>query len=258
MGGYYSKHLVGPDLQRVYEVASPRIRRYLRAETGYLVKQLRGSGDVLELGCGFGRILREIAPHVRHAVGIDIVPGNLRSAASYLESHQNCDLARMNAVHLGFRDAQFDATICVQNGISAFGVDRARLVGEAVRVTSEGGRVLFSTYSPRIWADRVEWFRSQARAGLIGAVDESQTRGGTIVCEDGLRLTTVSATEFRALFRALGQSAQMREVDGSSLFAVARKRAPQRPPSSVDPPICGRDRASTAYSHGPRRAPRTP
>jgi len=228
MGGYYRKNLVGTDLQRVYELASPRIRRYLRAEIQNVVDRVRGSGRILELGCGYGRVLGEVAPHVGRAVGIDITRGNLRSAASYLGTRPNCDLALMNAVQLGFGDAQFDATICVQNGICAFGVNPSRLVAEALRVTREGGRILFSTYSPRIWPDRLEWFRSQAEAGLIGALDDSQTTEGTIVCQDGLRLPTASAEEFRALFGDHGQRAQIREIDRSSVFAEVTKRESPR------------------------------
>jgi len=135
----------------------------------------------------------------------------------------------MNAVHLGFRDAAFDATICAQNGIAAFRVDPSRLVAEAVRVTAGGGRILFSTYSPRIWPDRLEWFRAQARAGLIGALDEAQTKDGTIVCQDGLRLSTPSEEAFRQLFADQGQSGQIHEIDRSSVFAeVTKRESPHR------------------------------
>jgi len=230
MGGYYRDHLVGSDLQRVYELANPRIRQYLRAEVENVASQVRGMGRILELGCGYGRILGEIAPHVGRAVGIDIVSGNLRSATSYLRDRRNCDLALMNAVRLGFRDAQFDATICVQNGISAFRVPPSPLVAEAIRATRNGGRVLFSTYSPRIWSERLDWFRAQARAGLIGALDESQCTDGTIVCQDGLRLSTASGDELRRLFDDLGQRAEIREIDGSSIFAEVTKR--ETPPRS--------------------------
>jgi len=219
MGTYYRRHLLGSDLQRVYDLASPRIRQYLNAEVENVVERVRGADRVLELGCGYGRVLREMAPHVGRAFGIDIAAANLRSASSYLSSLKNCDLLLMNAVRLAFADARFDATVCVQNGISAFGVDRSKLVSEAVRVTRNRGQILFSTYSPRIWADRVEWFRAQARAGLIGPVDESRSREGTIVCQDGLRLTSASGEELRDLFARSGQVARIREVDQSSVFA---------------------------------------
>jgi len=230
MGGYYRSHLVGPRLQQVYEVASPRIRQYLRAEIGNVVDQVRDLDRVLELGCGYGRVLAEVAPYVRRTTGIDIARGNLQWATSYLRAYRNCDLALMNAVRLGFQDARFDATICVQNGVSAFGVDRSQLVAEAIRVTKEGGRILFSTYSPRFWAERLDWFRAQARAGLVGELDASQTTEGTIVCQDGLRLTTTSGEEFRALFGDLGQQAEIREIDGSSIFAEVTKRPSARRP----------------------------
>jgi len=223
MGTYYRRHLLGSDLQRVYELASPRIRQYLQAEVLNVVDRVRGAARLLELGCGYGRVLGEVAPYVGRAVGIDIAPANLRAAASYLRARPNCDLLRMNAIQLAFTDGWFDAVLCVQNGISAFGVDRSKLVSEAVRVASEGGQILFSTYSPHIWADRLEWFRAQARAGLIGPLDEAQSREGTVVCQDGLRLTTATGDEFCDLFARAGQRARIREVDQSSVFAEVTK-----------------------------------
>lgn len=85
--------------------------------------------------------------------------------------------------------------------------------------------VLFSSYSPRIWADRLDWFRVQSGAGLLGEIDESRTGDGTIVCKDGFQASTVGGDEFRALFAKLGLAATIREVDGSSVFArVVKKR----------------------------------
>ena len=223
MGTYYRGHLFGKDLQRVYDLASARIAQYLHAELQTVVDQVHGSRRVLELGCGYGRVLKELSPHVGRAIGIDTAPASLRFASSYLRSERNCELLLMNAVEMGIGDEQFDATVCIQNGISAFGVDRSRLVSEAVRVTRVGGLVLFSTYAPEIWPDRLDWFRSQARAGLIGAIDESRTREGTIVCQDGLRLTTATREEFRDLFAGCGQSARIREIDRSSVFAEVTK-----------------------------------
>lgn len=225
MRGYYEDRLFGSRLQQVYDLAPPRIRRYLDAEVHYVIEQAQGKSRALELGCGYGRVLKEIAPHVGRIAGIDISRGSLALAASFLRPLGNCDLFRMDASHLAFRGGRFDAVLCVQNGVSAFGVDRHRLVAEAVRVAKDGGVILFSSYSPRIWTDRLDWFRAQARAGLLGEVDESRSREGTIVCKDGFRATTVGGDEFRGLFAGLDLAATIREVDGSSVFARAVKGA---------------------------------
>ena len=223
VGNYYEDRLFGSKLQQVYDLASPRIHQYLDAETRYLIENVRGLCRVLELGCGYGRAMKEVAPHVTRIVGNDISRASLELGASYLRQFRNCDLVRMDASRLAFRDGTFDAVFCIQNGISAFGRNRHELVAEAVRVVKEGGVVLFSSYSPRIWVDRLEWFRAQSEAGLLGEIDESRTGDGTIVCHDGFRATTVGGDEFRALLAELGLAATIREVDGSSVFARAVK-----------------------------------
>ncbi len=71
----------------------------------------------------------------------------------------------MDATHLGFRDHAFDLTICIQNGISDFGVDEQQLFAEALRVTRSGGVVLFSSYSDRFWEERSSGLKSRPDAG---------------------------------------------------------------------------------------------
>jgi 2-polyprenyl-6-hydroxyphenyl methylase/3-demethylubiquinone-9 3-methyltransferase len=111
-------------------------------------------------------------------------------ASEMMRDVPNCLLAGMDAVRLAFGDALFDLVICIQNGISAFKVDQEKLIREAVRVTRQGGRALFSSYAERFWDDRLEWFEIQARHGLIGEIDHDKTGRGIIVGKDGFRATT--------------------------------------------------------------------
>jgi 2-polyprenyl-6-hydroxyphenyl methylase/3-demethylubiquinone-9 3-methyltransferase len=127
---------------------------------------------------------------------------------------------------LTFQQGVFDAVFCIQNGISAFGVDRRKLIAEALRVAKDDGLVFFSSYSPKIWKHRLAWFREQSRAGLIGEIDEFRTGRGTIICKDGFRATSVSRAEFRQLFLRTETRPRIREIDESSIFCVARKLAP--------------------------------
>ena len=223
MTSYYVDRLFGRKLQQVYDLASPRIRRYLDAESRFVIESVQGARRVLELGCGYGRAMKEVAPHVSRILGNDISRESLELASSHLGALRNWDVVRMDASRLAFRDGAFDAVFCIQNGLSAFGRDRQRLVAEAARVTADGGVLLFSSYSPRIWPDRLEWFRAQSRAGLLGEIDESETKEGTIVCKDGFRAFTVGEGELRALFHVAGLTAVIQEVDDSSIFARAVK-----------------------------------
>ena len=140
-----------------------------------------------------------------------------------MRPHRNFGLICADASCLPFRPGVFDAVYCIQNGISAFGVNRRKLVAEAIRVTEDGGQILFSTYSQRIWKERLAWFRAQSKAGLIGEIDEAETGHGTIVCSDGFRAETVSKREFERLFSNAGTRPRTEEIDGSSVFCLARK-----------------------------------
>ncbi|UCC28558.1 MAG: class I SAM-dependent methyltransferase [Candidatus Bathyarchaeota archaeon] len=220
---YYKERLSASKLRRCYEIAPPRIKRYLNAEIRFITSNLRGKGLVLELGCGYGRVMNEVAPHVSWIIGNDISKSSLELARSYMNDCPNSAVALIEASQMAFGSGIFDSVFCVQNGISAFGVDKKRLVAESIRVTKTNGVILFSSYSPKIWDARLEWFRQQSRFGLLGEIDEAQTRDGTIVCTDGFRATTVSDDEFIALFSAWGLNASIIEVDESSIFCRVTK-----------------------------------
>jgi 2-polyprenyl-6-hydroxyphenyl methylase/3-demethylubiquinone-9 3-methyltransferase len=220
MGGYYAEKLAGERLRHCYEIAPPRVRRYLDAEISFVGEHVRRDDSVLELGGGHGRVLGRLPGHARLATGIDTSLESLDLARRLLGDDRALRLLEMDAVDLGFGDGEFDIVLCIQNGICAFGVDQRQLLREAIRVTRPGGTVLLSSYSQRFWADRLDWFRRQADAGLIGPIDEQATGDGVIVCADGLRLGAVGPDRFTELLRDCGVRGRITEVDGSSIFCV--------------------------------------
>jgi len=217
MKDYYSEKLSAVRLRQVYDLAPDRVRQYLESEIRYVMTRIKPHDWVLELGCGYGRVLDKLAEKTEKLAGIDTSRDSLYMA----KKSDRCSslwLLAMNALELGFYDRCFDAVLCIQNGISAFNVNPEDLIREALRVTRSGGRVLFSSYSERFWPDRVNWFRIQAEHGLLGEIDEKATGNGIIVCKDGFRATTIKPEEFDALASKIGVTAEITEVDASSLF----------------------------------------
>jgi SAM-dependent methyltransferase len=215
---YYAQNLAAERLRTCYDLAPPRVKAYLEAEIDFVLQKTSASMIVLELGCGYGRVLGRLIPRVRVAAGVDTSFPSLRMARGFLGHTESLHLAQMDAAHLGFRDRTFDLTICIQNGLSAFGVDQHRLFEEALRVTRLGGTALFSSYADAFWVDRLGWFEIQSAHGLIGTIDYQATGNGVIVCKDGFRATTIDAAGFRRLAGVLGLAPNILEVDCSSLF----------------------------------------
>lgn len=187
--------------------------------------KVRPGARVLELGCGYGRVLRRLADlGAERLGGVDVSMPSLAMARRYLVAvrTRTACLARINATALGFPAGVFDVVFCIQNGICAFHVDQRALVEEAVRVTRTDGTVLFSTYAEAFWEPRLEWFRVQAAHGLIGEIDERRTGDGIIVCRDGFTAGLIPPDQLEGVAAGLGCHVEIGAVDGSSVSCEIR------------------------------------
>lgn len=215
---YYSQALSAGRLKKCYDIAPNRIKQYLNAEIGHVLKKIHSKDLVLDMGCGYGRLIPAIARKAKKVIGIDISGPSLLLARQRLKTVSNHALFRMNGIKLAFKDMVFDVVLCVQNGISAFHVNPKTLINESIRVTKPGGTILFSSYSEKFWDHRLEWFQIQSDAGLVGEIDYTKTGNGVIVCQDGFRATTIRKEQFIKLTSESDVNIKMVEVDQSSLF----------------------------------------
>lgn len=221
MGNYYAESLNSQKLFQVYNTAIPRIRQYFEAEIDFVRQQLTGRERVLEVGAGYGRIVRALAPSCASILGMDISPDSVILGKEYLKDFPNADMVEMDVHHMHF-DQSFDVTLCLQNALSAMRADD-QVIQNILGLLSPGGTAFFSTYSANFWAWRIAWFQEQADKGLLGELDLEKTKDGVIVCKDGFRATTQTPEEYEAIGRASGLPYEVTEVDGSSLFLVIRK-----------------------------------
>ncbi|MFW9782959.1 MAG: class I SAM-dependent methyltransferase [Candidatus Heimdallarchaeota archaeon] len=215
MSSYYSKTLNAEKLELCYEIAPQRVQQYLQEEINYVLERVSATDIVLDLGCGYGRIIPQLKQKARSVVGIDISLNNLIYG---LPNVYNCNVSNMNAINLGFRDHVFDLVICIQNGISAFQVNKRRLIQETIRITKPGGKIFYSTYSDKFWKHRFNWFELQSEVGLLGEINYQKSKDGKIICKDGFKATTITPKRFLSIVKGLSIDVKISEIDESSLF----------------------------------------
>jgi len=220
MDKYYAEKLSAEKLRRCYEIAPPRIQQYLDSEIEFVRLNINHEDRVIELGCGYGRVLPPLCQKAKLCMGIDNSLLSLKLAQEELSAYPNLLLATMNAADLAVADNSFHLTICIQNGLSAFKVDKFNLLKEALRITKSGGKILLSTYSENFWNDRLHWFELQSQHGLLGEIDYEKTSDGIIICRDGFKANTISPIEFRSLAAEFNLDCQIKEIDNSSLFCI--------------------------------------
>jgi 2-polyprenyl-6-hydroxyphenyl methylase/3-demethylubiquinone-9 3-methyltransferase len=218
MSKYYSESLSARNLQKCYELAPPRIQRYLSEEIRVVRERINPEDLVLELGCGYGRALAELISGKNLLFGIDNSYDSIYfEKKSFLQS-MKVFLLCMDVKKMGIHENKFDLVFCIQNGISALGIDPALVIHETLRVTKPGGIILLSSYTDNIWQDRLEWFQIQSEYGLIGEIDESRTENGIIICKDGFKATTFNKNQFNQLLSGFDKEYSIFEIDESSIF----------------------------------------
>lgn len=222
MSNYYAENLNSAKLFQVYQTRYPRIEQYFREEIDFVRKDLHGNENVLEVGAGYGRIIKELAPSVKRIVGIDISEGSVELGNDYIKDCKNASMQVMDAYNMEF-DEEFDVVLCLQNGLSAIKGKQSDLINQCMKVLKPGGIAYFSTYSSRFWDNRLDWFREQSEKGLLGEIDTEKTKDGVIVCKDGFVGITFSEDDFRKLGQESGYEYSVEEVDESSLFLILKK-----------------------------------
>ncbi len=219
---YYKEFLNSNRLLQAYDTKIPRVKQFLSEEINFVRKRLTGNESVLELGAGYGRIVKELAPYAGNILGIDISNDSIEFGRKYISGIDNAKLEVMDAYNIPFEE-EFDVTLCMQNGISAIKGNQMQLIENALKATKQNGTIYISTYSEKFWEYRLEWFQEQVDKGLLGEIDFEKTGNGEIHCKDGFKATTFSEDDFREIGEKTGYKYEVIEVDQSSLFLVVWK-----------------------------------
>lgn len=222
MDNYYTKKLSSQSLFQVYDTKIPRVSQYLEKEIDYVRKELSGSEDVLELGAGYGRIIKALHPFCSSIVGIDISDDTVKLGREYLKDCPNAHLITMD-VHKMALHQSFDVILCLQNGLSAMEAG-SDVIQKCLSLLSPGGKAYFSSYSSKFWEWRLKWFEEQSDKGLLGAIDYDRTGDGVIICKDGFQAITHSPEALRELGELSGYPYRVAETDESSVFLVISKQ----------------------------------
>ena len=130
------------------------------------------SSDVLEIGCGTGRILAGAAKVARRAVGVDISPSMLADARA-----RGLEVYESDALKLPFPDESFNLVYSFK--VLAHVENLGGALCEAARVTAPGGVQVLEFYNPYSWRGLIKKLKPASRIARNTVDDQVYTRYDT-------------------------------------------------------------------------------
>ena len=120
------------------------LRAENKVKSPWILKRLRTSSTVLDVGCGAGFLSNELALAGHKVTGIDLSESSLVVAHRY-DKTQTVTYTVANAFELPFPDESFDV-LCAMDFLEHV-EDPAKVIKEFSRVLKPGGKFFFHTFN---------------------------------------------------------------------------------------------------------------
>ncbi len=189
----------------------------MRTEAEFLRAMPETAESVLDIGCGSGRVLEDLAGRSRILAGIDLVYANLGHSRRRV-TRPGLLLLQGDALRMPFRDGEFAVATVMINTLGNFGDAKAALLREMARV---GRTVVAGCYSMECETAQREWYAVMHAHGYLGTIDESRSTPRLCVTTDGYHSERHDAEGLRAVFADAGLKAEIAQPIPELLLAVA-------------------------------------
>jgi len=173
--------------------ANPDLQEMFRHENEYLEK-IEPNKKVLDVGCGFGRHIKILAPFSIEVVGIDKNDDMIKRAENNLHEFSSVKLFCTDAKNLeNLKEDYFDYVICMENTFGVLGGIKEDVLKEMKRVVSPKGKIILSMYNDKALETRIESYK---RLGL----HIEKINNGIIYCLEGIVTEQFSKKQLEEIF----------------------------------------------------------
>ena len=130
-------HIIGTEDEDALTGSAKQTSDFLSKRVG-----VHPEDTVLEIGCGIGRVAKQLAPRCHTRIGCDVSPNMLKLARERLREFSNVELLETSGHDLRpIADLSVDVAYCTVVFMHLEPWDRYSVVKEAFRVLRPGGRV---------------------------------------------------------------------------------------------------------------------
>ncbi|MCX6755433.1 MAG: class I SAM-dependent methyltransferase [Candidatus Nomurabacteria bacterium] len=142
---------------RIIENPSPIYKELFKQEKIYLTSKILPNVNVLDVGCGDGRIIKIITENTKNIVGIDNDPIAIKNARNQLIEFPSTKLVEGDGLNMPFVNESFDIIVFMMTLVN-FGNNKISVLKEINRVLKRDGILLLSVYSEDAYETRLKMY----------------------------------------------------------------------------------------------------
>lgn len=203
------------DWERVHQVTPAEIKDYVKGVHTYLLSHIRGNVLILEVGCGTGEFIKEIARQVDKVVGIDVSSKLLNIARQNLEDISNISLIHGDISSVKIPKNYFDFIISMW---TLPNIDEPiAFIKKMKGALKKNGVIYIDTYSERATEERIKMYR---RYGLKVLGHNKKE----IIIKEGLTEKIYTQKDLEILFRSAGMLAEVIPLHKFGYLCKATKK----------------------------------
>ncbi|MDO8660903.1 MAG: class I SAM-dependent methyltransferase, partial [Candidatus Woesearchaeota archaeon] len=156
--------------KKLVERAPPAYVVWFAAEKEFFKEHVKKNAEVLEVGCGDGRSLRDLSSITTNLTGIDNDSRALADARKTLQNYSAIRLLFAEGEHLPFPSESFDVITCIGT-FSNFARKKYKILAEMKRVLRKDGCIIISAYSEKAFEERMKMYKSIAGDSIVQVRD---------------------------------------------------------------------------------------
>ncbi|MEK6833128.1 MAG: class I SAM-dependent methyltransferase, partial [Nanoarchaeota archaeon] len=205
------------DFEKMINDQAPElIQEFLDGEIEFISEHIKPNSSILEIGCGYGRLLKIMAKKSKQLVGIDFSNRMVELSKKNLEGKENVDIQLMEADKLTFNDNFFDYVVCLDNSFGNMPKIELDVLKEMKRVCKNGGEIIISVFSENAKDVQRENYE---RIGLTNIKDD----GKAIHTAEGFYSRRFAKEELKSLFNNAGLEPEIVKICPINYIAYAPK-----------------------------------
>lgn len=200
----------------INDQAPKLILEFLNGEIEFISNHIKPDSFILEIGCGYGRLLKIMAKKSKYLIGIDFSNRMVKLSKNNLKGEKNVEIQLMEADKLLFNNDSFDYVVCFDNSFGNMPKIELNVLKEMKRVCKNGGEIIISVFSENAKDVQKENYE---RIGLTNIQDD----GTAIHTAESFYSRRFTKEELKSLFHSVGLRPKIVKICPINYIAYASK-----------------------------------